>query len=254
MKRSKERLLIVNADDFGLSTGVNRGIVEAHDNGIVTSASLMVHQPAAAQAAALARNRPLLSLGLHIDIGEWRHDSDRWFPVYERAPQNDPKALEAAVDEQLDLFRRLVGAEPTHLDSHQHAHKRDPLRSIVHRLAAQLDVPVRHFCAGVSYCGDFYGQEAEGRPLAGRLRASFLVGIIETLHNDVTELCCHPAAELDFESTYQQERLEELEVLCSPIVAQTIQRARVVLSSFADLPPRSFSQAEPKTSPDQGGC
>ena len=63
------RHLIVNADDFGLSAGVNRGIVEAYDNGIVTSASLMVHKPAAAQAAALARSRPSLGLGLHIDIG-----------------------------------------------------------------------------------------------------------------------------------------------------------------------------------------
>ena len=48
------------------------GIVKAYDSGIVTSASLMVHMPAAAEAAALARERPLLSLGLHLDVGEWR--------------------------------------------------------------------------------------------------------------------------------------------------------------------------------------
>ena len=49
---SPSRILIVNADDFGLSAGVNCGIVEAHDKGIVTSASLMVHMPAAAEAVA----------------------------------------------------------------------------------------------------------------------------------------------------------------------------------------------------------
>ena len=54
---SPSRILIVNADDFGLSAGVNCGIAEAHDEGIVTSASLMVHMPAAAEAVTLVRNR-----------------------------------------------------------------------------------------------------------------------------------------------------------------------------------------------------
>ena len=54
------RLLIVNADDFGQTAGVNRGVIEAHDRGIVTSASLMVRWPAAAEAASFARARPAL--------------------------------------------------------------------------------------------------------------------------------------------------------------------------------------------------
>src|SRR6266568_9642133 len=54
------RYLIVNADDFGFSEGVNRGILEAHDKGIVTSASLMVERPAAVEAADRARERPRL--------------------------------------------------------------------------------------------------------------------------------------------------------------------------------------------------
>ena len=56
--------LIVNADDFGQSPGVNRGIIEAHEHGIVTSASLMVRWPAAASAAAYAREHARLGLGL----------------------------------------------------------------------------------------------------------------------------------------------------------------------------------------------
>jgi chitin disaccharide deacetylase len=230
-----KRWLIVNADDFGLSAGVNRGVAEAHDKGIVTSASLMVHGPGAAEAAALARNRPLLSLGLHIDVGEWRYENGHWATVYERAPQNDPKALKAALDEQLDLFRRLVGAKPTHFDSHQHVHTHNPLRSIVHAQAAQLDIPVRHFSTEVWYCGHFYGQDEEGRPNAERLRASFLVDIINALNHDITELGCHPAAALDFQSCYRKERLKELKALCSPVVAQAIEHTRVVLTSFAEL-------------------
>ncbi|TME62832.1 MAG: ChbG/HpnK family deacetylase, partial [Chloroflexi bacterium] len=60
--------LIVNGDDFGLTLGVNRGIVEAHRSGILTSASLMVNRPASDSAAALARNCPGLSLGLHLEL------------------------------------------------------------------------------------------------------------------------------------------------------------------------------------------
>src|SRR5215210_2149081 len=104
-----DRRLIVNADDFGLSPGVIRGILEAHDQGIVTSASLMVHMPAASEAVSLARNRPQMSLGLHVDVGEWRYGTGGWHAVYERAARNDPKALEAVVACQLDHFRRLVG-------------------------------------------------------------------------------------------------------------------------------------------------
>ena len=66
------RYLIVNADDFGQSRGINRGITEAHEQGIVTSASLMVRWPAAPEAAAYARSHGSLSLGLHFDFGEWR--------------------------------------------------------------------------------------------------------------------------------------------------------------------------------------
>src|SRR5438034_11679377 len=84
--RKRKRYLIVNADDFGQSAGVNRGIIEAHKAGIVTSASLMVCWPAAVQAAAYARKHPALSLGLHFDFGEWIYHQDNWDNVYEVEP------------------------------------------------------------------------------------------------------------------------------------------------------------------------
>src|SRR5436190_23980393 len=64
------RAVIVNADDFGQSAGINRGIIEAHERGIVTSASLMVRWPAAPAAAAYACAHRGLSVGLHVDLGE----------------------------------------------------------------------------------------------------------------------------------------------------------------------------------------
>src|SRR5689334_12175655 len=117
------RRLIVNADDFGLSEGVNRGILRAHDRGIVTSASLMVRQPSAGAAAEEARRRPGLSLGLHLDVGEWEYRDGNWVAVYEVVGGDDATALAGEVGRQLDAFMRLVGRPPTHIDSHQHAHR-----------------------------------------------------------------------------------------------------------------------------------
>ena len=62
------KYLIVNGDDFGATHGINRGILEAHRNGILTSASLFVDRPGSAEAAELARNTPSLSVGLHADL------------------------------------------------------------------------------------------------------------------------------------------------------------------------------------------
>src|SRR2546430_9059599 len=108
------RHLIVNADDFGQSRGVNRGIVAAHERGIVTSASLMVRWPAAAEAAALGRAHPRLSIGLHVDLGEWTYRDGEWVPVYEVVRLDNPAAVAQEAGRQLAAFRRLTGADPTH--------------------------------------------------------------------------------------------------------------------------------------------
>src|SRR4029077_14366863 len=60
------RRLIINADDFGLTSGVNRGVVEAHKHGVVTSATLMANGQAFEQAIALAHAQPRLGVGCHI--------------------------------------------------------------------------------------------------------------------------------------------------------------------------------------------
>ncbi len=65
---SAPRRLIVNADDFGRSRAVNEAVIRAHREGILTSASLMVNEPAAREAAALARDNPRLGVGLHLTL------------------------------------------------------------------------------------------------------------------------------------------------------------------------------------------
>src|ERR1041384_5283397 len=122
------KYLIVNADDFGLSDGVNRGIIEAFERGIVTSASLMVRQPAAAAAATDAASHPKLSVGLHLDLGEWVFQNGEWVILYSVVATDDPKAVGAETSHQLSQFRRLMGRNPTPLDSHQHVHRKEPVR------------------------------------------------------------------------------------------------------------------------------
>lgn len=131
--------LIVNADDFGLSPGINRGIVAAHRSGIVTSASVMVNGPAFDHAVALAKENPGLDIGVHLTLTELA-------PV---APPGTVRSLLGAdlrlLPHAIDFARRyargsLVFAEVrneldaqlqvarerglaiSHIDSHQHVH------------------------------------------------------------------------------------------------------------------------------------
>ncbi|HUQ21271.1 MAG TPA: ChbG/HpnK family deacetylase [Gemmatimonadaceae bacterium] len=227
--------LIVNADDFGLSDGVNSGIERAHESGILTSASLMVRAPAAHAAATAAHRKLNLDLGIHLDLGEWQFNAGQWVALYERAPLDDPIQLENEVRAQLEMFESLIGSAPTHIDSHQHAHRNEPLKSIVSEYAGRLRVPLRHSTGGARYVGDFYGQDDRGKPYPERVSADFLIAMISNLDDGLTELCCHPAASVDFEGTYAAERLIETETLCDPRVKQELLRSEVVLTTFMEF-------------------
>lgn len=227
----KNRFLIVNADDFGQSTGVNRGIIRAHQNGIVTSASLMVRYPAAIEAASYANEHHDLSVGLHLDIGEWIYREFNWEPVYEVIAANDVEGLAREVDRQMNAFVQLMGRLPTHIDSHQHVHKEEPLRSIVQETAQSLDIPLRHYCP-ITYRGDFYGQSAEGYPCHEFISVRGLIDILDSLTSGVTELGCHPGEADGLDTMYRDERRIELETLCNRELRSVIERESIVLCSF----------------------
>src|SRR5713101_3047096 len=67
-----QRRLIVSADDFGMSPGVNAGVLRAHGEGILTETSLMVNGNAAIEAVALALRTPTLGVGLHLVLVQGR--------------------------------------------------------------------------------------------------------------------------------------------------------------------------------------
>ena len=229
------KYLIVNADDFGQTPGINRGIITAHRDGIVTSASLMVRWPAAAKAAAYARRHQSLSVGLHIDLGEQILRAGEWVPLYTVLPVQNESTVRDEIARQLDMFERLMGHAPTHLDSHQHVHLREPARGILVEIGQRLGVPLRTCSPEVSYCGSFYGQAEDGTTLHDVISVDGLIRILETLPPGCTELACHPAAECDLRTLYSQERLEELKVLCDPRLRPAIETMGLELRSFTDL-------------------
>jgi predicted glycoside hydrolase/deacetylase ChbG (UPF0249 family) len=213
--------LIVNADDFGACAGVNRGIVEAHQRGVVTSASLMVGMPGSEEAAALAEECPSLSIGLHV-----------WL----RSEGASPANCRAELDKQLVRFMELTRRPPTHLDSHHHVHTRPDLLPLFREAAEQVGIPLRA-CSGVRYCSRFYGMwGGEHHPqqvsVAGLLRI-----LAAEVRDGVTELGCHPGcADTTLASSYTVERELELSTLCDDRVRSFLQERGIALIGFDELP------------------
>jgi predicted glycoside hydrolase/deacetylase ChbG (UPF0249 family) len=144
--------------------------------------------------------------------------------------------LAEEVARQLTTFRRLVGKDPTHLDSHQHVHLREPLRTVLTAVACELAVPLRHCSADVHYRGDFYGQTAHGAPFPDAISVGALIKILGTLPPGCTELGCHPGVGNDLDTMYCRERIEEVKVLCDPRVRASITTMGIELCSFLHLP------------------
>jgi predicted glycoside hydrolase/deacetylase ChbG (UPF0249 family) len=234
------RVLIVNGDDFGRSPGVNRGIIAAYERGILTSASLMVRWPVAATAAAYARGKSL-SVGLHLDLGEWVYRDDQWRIRYEVVESQSAETIRGEINRQLERFGQLMGSVPTHLDSHQHVHEHEPTRSELRLVGERLGVPVRNVSSPAKYTGRFYGQDGSGRPFPDGITVDALIAQIEHLQPGATEIGCHPATEVDHDSTYAIERVQELQTLCDRQVREAISRCGVTLESFADLRERRIS-------------
>ena len=229
---SNARYLIVNADDFGRSPGVNRGIMRAHQHGIVTSASLMVRWPAAEEAAEYARINPRLSVGLHLDLGEWVYRNSNWILLYEVVPLDDLFAVRQEVSRQLEVFRNLMGREPSHIDSHQHVHRREPVRTAALEAARQFSIPLRECSADIQYCGRFYGQTAEGCAYPEWISVEALMSLLAELPPGITEVGCHPGEGQDLDTVYLTEREQEVKVLCDPRVHSALGELGICLCSF----------------------
>lgn len=153
----RSAVLVVNADDFGISRGVNRGIVEAHRQGIVTSASLMANLPSAEDALTRAAVCPDLGLGLHLTLTAGRPlcppadvptlvDTQGRFLLLGTllarlsTGQVRPSEIRRELAAQIQWALKR-GIRPDHLDSHHHVHIHPLVSPIVVRLAREHAVP-----------------------------------------------------------------------------------------------------------------
>jgi chitin disaccharide deacetylase len=210
--------LIVTADDFGISRGINSGIVEAHLRGVVTSTSLMVNRPACEEAVALALQCPKLSLGLHLELDGV-----------------NPKNVPAEIERQQMRFLELVGSAPTHVDTHHDLH-RDP--EVLFPLLAwgrRIKVPVRGH-SEVRYLPKFYGRSG-GETNLDQIGVDALLRLLdEEVGEGITELNCHPGhPEAGFPSSYAAEREVEVRTLCDPKLSNEILERGFRLMGFRDL-------------------
>ena len=226
-----EKYLVINADDFGASVGINRGIIESHAKGVVTSTSLMVYGRAVQEAVALSREHPGLGIGLHFDV--WGED-EREFDL------GNHEAVREEYRRQLGEFERLMGRLPTHVDSHRHAHRQPGMLPIFSELVAPLGVPLRDD-GRVSFVGGFYAQWEWMVTELNYVSVPFLLTILgQEVLPGWTEVSCHPGyCSPDFQSVYLAEREAEVATLTDPRIMTYIRESGIRLVTFGDYPKAS---------------
>jgi predicted glycoside hydrolase/deacetylase ChbG (UPF0249 family) len=247
--------LIVTADDFNLSEGVSRGILDAHQHGIVTETSVMVNLGDLRQAAAMLAGAPRLAIGLHLNITRGRPlappnavaellgaDGQFCGSPQELPVQMRSVAVQAEFQAQVEAFVCIFGYLPQHLDTHHHVHQHPVVLDALLDLAASLRLPVRSIDAhmraammarGLGSPAHFLG-DAGDEPYWTVAR---LLSIIPTLSPGVTELMCHPGYFDDAiaYSRYGRQRDVERQALCAPEVPTRLREQGVRLVTYAAL-------------------
>ena len=181
--------LIVNADDFGLHPLINAGIIKGHQEGFITSTSLMPSAPCWQEAVRLAKENPLLGIGVHLTlvggvpsvlpkekVSSLLDDDGLFLPDYvafaKRYYGGAVKRSELEAELRAQLERALsCGVNITHIDSHQHTHVLPGINSLVLKLSNEYNIiRVRIPKEGYFFTGGF--QTGVGR-LIGRSGLSF---------------------------------------------------------------------------------
>jgi len=250
------RLLIVNADDFGRSAGVNHGIVRARREGIVTSTTLMTNAPGTAHARMLAATTPDLAIGVHLVLtyakpllnpsrirSLVRDDGSFWRPSELLARPIDRREALMEYRAQFARARELIGREPTHIDTHHWVHDHPALSWAVCELALETGAAARthtpeqrdEYRAKGVRTPDHFTREFQH---PGHIEVADLLSLLSRLEEGVTELMCHPGEpdpELIATSAYARERPIELAALTDPRVRAALESQGITLTTFADL-------------------
>jgi chitin disaccharide deacetylase len=231
--------LIVNADDYGYSKGVNYGIIEAHLNGIVNSATMMMNMYAVEHGIELAKQTPTLGLGIHLVLTAGKPLLDDLETIVDQNGAfhklsfwNDHSTANVAEvekewDAQIQKFLSF-NLKPTHLDSHHHMHMLPILQPVIVKLSQKYDLPVRisenHHIEGIipftdQLLTDFYGSD---------IPVDYFETIKERIVEGVetVEIMVHPALvdnHLKNGTSYCFERLTELDILTNSKLPEGIE-------------------------------
>ena len=234
--------LIVNADDFGLTDGGNRAIIECYKNGIVTSTTLMANMPFADQAIQFSKENPGLGVGVHMVLTTGRPLLKTHKTLVD--DEGNFKFRSDTIDESIDLdelyqewdaqIESIMSQIPiTHLDSHHHTHLHPLLRTVVEKLAKKHNLPYRSDATivptQVKLDGGFYKETVS---------TDYLLNLFQTNTEDYLDLMTHPAYVDDriMEiSSYNTYRETERQVLQDPKVLQAVKDLGIELVSYNDL-------------------
>ncbi|WP_428678914.1 chitin disaccharide deacetylase [Photobacterium sanguinicancri] len=238
--------LIFNADDFGLTKGVNLGTLDACLHGVVRSTTLMVGMPAEQHALNLLAQSPPLKVGLHLRFttgkpltsGKTLVDprGDCWSKEY-IARYMDFDAMEIAdeIEAQICAFQAL-GIPLSHLDSHHHAHFHPQILPVVKEIASSHQLVVRGITDSeqvkgchYAFCNQFYDTAVS---------IDSLLSVIDQQQGlcDVLEIMCHPAyvdQPLLECSGYTMPRAKELAVLTDPYLLEQLANRDITLCDYA---------------------
>lgn len=222
------RFLIINADDFGYSRGINRGIADAHTKGLLTSAGMMVNTPATLEAVRMAADLPNLSIGLHVNF---TNEAQRLVEF------DDPKICRDELRRQFDRFLELMKRMPTHIDSHQHVHRHPGRAPHFLALADEHGIPLRDY-GPVFSVGGYYAQWEYGVSNPDHVSFDVLARIVsQELPHGISELGCHPGYfDPDFECVYHQDREYEVKALCDPRGRKLLADLHIELIGYRDVP------------------
>lgn len=244
--------LIVNADDFGLTEGCTIATILCHEDGILTSTTMMVNMPFAPLAAALAKKHPKLGVGIHLTLTMGRpvlegaksftdeNGNFRKKGTYENGlPVVDEDELYAEWKAQMEKFIQIMGKKPTHIDSHHHVHLQENLYPIAKRIAAEYDLPMR--LRPETPTDDYEYEKALMLPgfyEETAVPAYFTQNTFGIWEHEIIEIMCHPAfldqRLLDI-SSYALQRANEMQTVRDPQLKQWIKDNNIELITFADL-------------------
>lgn len=248
------RTLIVHADDFNLTEGVCRGIIEGFRDGVVRSTSVMANLPGLSEAAAMLNTHRGLDTGLHFNLTLGR-------------PMSPPETVPSLVNDKGDFRKRAqlnapdlstddirrellaqigalqaLGVKVSHVDTHHHIHENEKIAGVIEEVVSSMGLAMRSYGQAM-----FDAAARRGIPSPHHLITRFygdqdvttatLLEIIRDLPAGVSELCCHPAQvddRLRAISSYSDPRQRELQILCSTEVRQALEEAHVRVASYAD--------------------